>query len=87
MVKKCREELVKRYGSENAVEAYQSTFREIDELYDLIDNEVPNSNISRKDDVVYRLKENLLSKLEYLVGLCKETDEYFENESENGATK
>lgn len=82
MVKKCREELVKRYGSENAIEAYQSTFREIDELYDLIDNEVPNSNISRKDDVVYRLKENLLSKLEYLVGLCKETDEYFEKEFE-----
>lgn len=88
MVKKCREELVKRYGSENAIEAYQSTFREIDELYDLIDNEVPNSNISRKDDVVYRLKENLLSKLEYLVGLCKETDEYFEQEfQEFGAAK
>lgn len=83
MVKMCREELVKRYGSENAIEAYQSTFKEIDELYDLIDNEAPNSNISRKDDVIFRLKENLLSKLEYLVGLCKETDEYFEKESEN----
>lgn len=87
MVKKCREELVKRYGSENAIEAYKYTFDEIDELYDLIDNEIPQSNVSKKDDVIYRLKENLLSKLEYLVGLCKETDEYFENESENGATK
>lgn len=87
MVKKCREELVKRYGSENAIEAYKYTFNEIDELYDLIDNEIPQSNVSKKDDVIYRLKENLLSKLEYLVGLCKETDEYFENESENGATK
>ncbi len=83
MVKKCREELVKRYGSENAIEAYKSTLNEIDELYDLIDNEIPRSNVSKKDDVIYRLKENLLSKLEYLVGLCKETDEYFENESEN----
>ena len=87
MVKKCREELVKRYGSENAIDAYKSTLNEIDELYDLIDNEIPRSNVSKKDDVIYRLKENLLSKLEYLVGLCKETDEYFENESENGATK
>lgn len=87
MVKKCREELVKRYGSENAIEAYKYTFNEIDELYDLIDNEIPQSNVSKKDDVIYRLKENLLSKLECLVGLCKETDEYFENESENGATK
>lgn len=87
MVKKCREELVKRYGSENAIEAYKYTFNEIDELYDLIDNEIPQSNVSKKDDVIYRLKENLLSKLEYLVGLCKETDEYFENESENGVAK
>lgn len=87
MVKKCREELVKRYGSENAIEEYKYTLNEIDELYDLIDNEIPQSNVSKKDDVVYRLKENLLSKLEYLVGLCKETDEYFENESENGFAK
>lgn len=87
MVKKCREELVKRYGSENAIDAYKSTLNEIDELYDLIDNEIPQSNVSKKDDVIYRLKENLLSKLEYLVGLCKETDEYFENESENGVAK
>lgn len=87
MVKKCREELVKLYGSESAIEAYKCTLNEVDELYDLIDNEIPRSNVSKKDEVIYRLKENLLSKLEYLVGLCKETDEYFENESENGATK
>lgn len=88
MVKKCREELAKRYGSEDVVDAYKYCFNEIDELYDLIDNDVPNSNVSRKDDILYRLKENLMSKLEELVGLCKETDEYFEKEfQEFGAAK
>lgn len=82
MVKNCRDEIAKRYGSENSFEAYNMVFKEIDELYDLIDNEVPNSNMSKKDDVAYRLKENLLSKLEELEDLCKETDEYFEDEFE-----
>lgn len=82
MVKNCRDEIAKRYGSENSFEAYNMVFKEIDELYDLIDNEVPNSNMLRKEDVAYRLKENLLSKLEELEDLCKETDEYFEDEFE-----
>ncbi len=80
MVKKCKEEVAKRYGSVEAIEAFNSIFKEVDELYDLIDNEVPNSNMSKKDEVIYRLKENLISKLEELEGLCKERDEYFENE-------
>lgn len=82
MVQKCRDEIIKRYGSTKAIDAYDLTFNEIDDLYDLIDNEVPNSNMLRKEDVAYRLKENLLSKLEELEGLCKETDEYFEEEFE-----
>ena len=80
MVKNCKEEVAKRYGSVDAIEAYNSIFKEVDILYDLIDKEVPNSNMSKKDEVCYRLKENLISKLEELAGLCKETDEYFEKE-------
>ena len=80
MVKKCKEEVAKRYGPVGAIEAFNSIFKEVDELYDLIDNEVPNSNMLKKDEVSYRLKENLISKLEELEGLCKERDEYFENE-------
>lgn len=80
MVKNCRDEVAKRYGSVDAIEAYNSIFKEVDVLYDLIDNEVLNSNMLKKDEVSYRLKENLISKLEALEGLCKETDEYFENE-------
>ena len=80
MVKNCKEEVAKRYGSVDAIEAYNSILKEVDELYDLIDNEVPNSNMLKKDEVCYRLKENLISKLEELAGLCKETDEYFEKE-------
>ena len=80
MVKNCKEEVAKRYGSISAIDAFDSIFKEVDELYDLIDNEVPNSNMSKKDDVSYRLKENLISKLEELERLCKERDEYFENE-------
>lgn len=80
MVKNCKDEVVKRYGSVDAIDAYNSIFKEVDILYDLIDNEVPNSNMLKKDEVSYRLKENLISKLEELAGLCKETDEYFEKE-------
>ena len=80
MVKNCKEEVIKRYGSISAIDAYDSIFKDVDELYDLIDNGVPNSNMSQKDEVVYRLKENLILKLEALEGLCKETDEYFEKE-------
>mgnify|MGYP003397135464 CR=1 FL=1 len=80
MVKNCKEEVAKRYGSVESIEAFNSIFKEVDELYDLIDNEVPNSNMSKKDEVSYRLKENLISKLEELEGLCKERDEYFEKE-------
>lgn len=82
MVKNCKEEVTKRYGSEDAIDAFKSSFRAIDELYDLIDSEVPNSNMSRKGDVIYRLKENLIQKLEHLKDLCKETDEEFEKETE-----
>ena len=49
MVKNCKEEVAKRYGSVDAIEAYNSIFKEVDVLYDLIDKEVPNSNMSKKD--------------------------------------
>ena len=83
MVNNYKEEVAKRYGSVDAIEAYNSIFKEVDVLYDLIDNEVPNSNMLKKDEVSYRLKENLISKLEELEGLCKETDEYVEKEFKN----
>lgn len=85
MVKKCEEELVLRYGSIDAVDAYNFLLKEIHEIYLLIDNgldEIPYSFQPRFEKYMLQI---LFVKLEELKDLCAETDSYFENYGEDVA--
>lgn len=79
MVERCEDELKMRYGSIDANDSYRYLLEEIHELYDLIDNEVPQIPVGiRKQSKKYFL-QCLFSKLEELKNYCEETDRYFEN--------
>lgn len=77
MVGKCEEELKIRYGSVNAVHAYKYLLEQIHELYDLIDNDLPQIQVEVRKKLEKYLFQNLFSKLEELESYCEETDCYF----------
>lgn len=81
MVAKCEEELVKRYGAVETVDAYHFLLDEIHEIYHLIDN-IYDISTERQESLWHFLVELLFVKLHELEDCCKETDEYFENYGE-----
>ncbi len=81
MVTKCEEELIKRYGSVEAIDSYKYLLDEIHELYVLID-EIYNISTESQDRLWHYLVELLFVKLHEIESYCQETDEYFENYGE-----
>lgn len=77
MVEKCEDELVKRYGSVDAVDSYNYLLQSIHELYELIDLGIERIPSDLQASVRHALLENLFAKLEELKEYCAETDEYF----------
>ena len=79
MVKKCKEEVVKRYGTIKTIDAFNYLFKDVDELYALLDEailQIPNDYRSR---IKRYLIEILFVKLGELEHQCEVIDAYFEN--------
>lgn len=79
MVKKCKEEVIKRYGTLKTIDTFGYLFENVDELYALIDEailQIPNDYRSR---IKRYLIEMLFVKLRELEHQCEIIDAYFEN--------
>ena len=79
MVEQFEKEIVLRYGSVDAVDIAKYWLEEIHELYDLIDNDVPEMLPELRKRVKKYLLQMLFVKLNELEKYCEETDDYFEN--------
>lgn len=79
MVNKCKEELLLRYGSIDAIESYKYLIESIQEIYTLVDIELHRIPSDIQPQIKKCLLENLFTKLKELENLCEETDYYFEN--------
>lgn len=82
MVDLCRAKVIERYGSLEALNSYEYCLKDLYSLYDLIDDKLNQVPGDIREEFASRLYELLFVKLEELVKLCKETDEYFSNPSE-----
>lgn len=81
MIIKCEEELVKRYGSVEAVDSFKYLLDDIHELHSLIDD-IYNISTENQDRLWHYLVELLFVKMHELESCCQEIDEYFENYGE-----
>lgn len=89
MVKKCKDELILRYGSVEAVDSYKYLLDEIHEIYGIVDKDIPTIAPELQDRFQKYMLQTLFSKLEELERYCEETDDYFDNygaEPEQAAT-
>jgi len=78
MANKCKDEIVRRYGSLDAIDSYNYLLRDIYEICDLIDNGLSQMPIEIQSKSKKYFLECLFSKLEELKTCAKETDLYFE---------
>ena len=78
MVKQCEAELVKRYGSAEAVDSFAYLLKKIHTVFSLIDNELDAVAGSTRDMIEQCLQEYLFDRLDELQQLCMEVDEEFE---------
>lgn len=78
MVKECEEELVRRYGSVKVMDSFAYTLEKIHAAYDLIDNALCDVQSETRGKFEQCLLEYLFDRLEKLVDLSCEVDEYFE---------
>lgn len=83
MVKKCESELISRYGSVEAADAYKFLLEEIHELYALIDDGISQMPYDLQSATEKYLLQMLFYKLSELEQYCEETDAYFSNYGED----
>lgn len=82
MVYRCKQDLIKRYGSVEQNEYFKSSLNQIDSLYFQIDSRLLEySDLNRTDDEELKFFiENLFQNLFDLDELCKDVDHRFESQ-------
>ena len=83
MVQKCEEELIKRYGTVEAVDSYKYLLDDIYEVYQMIDDDIPRIEVDSQERIKKYMLQILFSKLDELKNLCEETDKYFQSYGED----
>ena len=83
MVQKCEEELIKRYGTVEAVDSYKYLLDDIYEVYQIIDDDIPRIEVDSQERIKKYMLQILFSKLDELKNLCEETDKYFQSYGED----
>lgn len=78
MVKKCKDELIVRYGSVNTIDAFAYILKKIDIAFNLIDNELSTIIGPTRGVLEQCLLEYLFDRLDELENLCIEEDQKFE---------
>lgn len=79
MVEKCKERLIKQYGSTDLAGSFSECLQKIDTAYDLIDNYLSEFCDETFNKFESCLLEYLLDRLEDLHKLCIAEDKYFES--------
>ena len=83
MVQKCEKELIKRYGTVEAVDSYKYLLDDIYEVYQIIDDDIPRIEVDSQERIKKYMLQILFSKLDELKNLCEETDKYFQSYGED----
>lgn len=81
--KNVEEELIKRYGTVEAVDSYKYLLDDIYEVYQIIDDDIPRIEVDSQERIKKYMLQILFSKLDELKNLCEETDKYFQSYGED----
>ena len=84
MISECEQELIKRFGSVETIEAFAWKIAEIKNVYGLIEGEIDKLSSDFRKKVEDCLHQYLFDRLEELKSLCEEVDGDFEAELEPG---